>query len=125
MARRHEEVVLTNQQGSHNKAYRIWLQDAGNGWHVCFAYGRIGSTLREGRKTSDPVPKARAQALAQELANDKVKRGYSIRAVAPTRSNPIPPPERKVAERRAPKAAPKKKEVALVINRDGRTVIGF
>ena len=62
-AQRIDEVVLVNTEGSHRKAYRVWLEAEGALFHVGFAYGRIGAMLREGRKTTAPVARVTADAL--------------------------------------------------------------
>ena len=75
-AQRIDEVVLVNTEGSHRKAYRVWLEAEGALFHVGFAYGRIGAMLREGRKTTAPVARVTADALRAEAGLD----GLSVRA---------------------------------------------
>ena len=84
-AQRIDEVVLVNTEGSHRKAYRVWLEAEGALFHVGFAYGRIGAMLREGRKTTAPVARVTADALRAEIVREKEGRGYvQKRVTAPT-----------------------------------------
>ena len=88
-AQRIDEVVLVNTEGSHRKAYRVWLEAEGALFHVGFAYGRIGAMLREGRKTTAPVARVTADALRAEIVREKEGRGYvQKRVTAPTAACP-------------------------------------
>jgi len=132
-AQRLDEVVLINTDGGHRKAYRVWIEAEGNLFHVGFAYGRIGSTLREGRKTPAPVARVKADAIRTALVHEKEGRGYVQKRTPPPAPAPAPAPS-SVAP--TPKAAPKprkprpvaaqsKPEMAIPVNRVGRTTISF
>lgn len=125
-AQRIDEVVLVNTEGSHRKAYRVWLEAEGALFHVGFAYGRIGAMLREGRKTTAPVARVTADALRAEIVREKEGRGYvQKRVTAPTAAangHALPP---KGAPRPRAIASAHKAAVAMPVNRSGRTVISF
>jgi predicted DNA-binding WGR domain protein len=128
-ATRIDEAVLVNTQGNHRKAYRVWLEAEGALFHVGFAYGRIGSTLREGRKTTAPVVRATADAMRAEIVLEKEGRGYvnnRTSAPAPAAGSVVPPPTATPKPRRPRAAAVTQKAVAAIpVNRVGRTTITF
>lgn len=126
-AARLDETVLINTQGSSRKAYRVWLEEeASSGrYHVCFAYGRIGSTLREGRKTELAMQQSEAARLKQTIVREKVGRGYvQQRQPKPAVAPPTPPPAASPKKARRP-AAPVKVEVEITVNRANRQVVVF
>ncbi|MBI4851294.1 MAG: WGR domain-containing protein [Acidobacteria bacterium] len=98
------QTTLYYREGSSDKVYEVDLCEVSPGRYlVNFRYGRRGSTLKEGTKTTSAVPLTQAQRLFSELVNEKVKKGYSETIpqapvspkqnplVAPVRSNvPIP-----------------------------------
>ena len=67
---------LTFSDGRSNKEYRVAIEPQGDGYVVNFAYGRIGSALKDGSKTSSPVDLAQAQKIAEKLLKEKIKKGY-------------------------------------------------
>lgn len=76
--RREGERALFYRDGSSDKVYVAWLEAAaGDRHHVDFAYGRRGSTLKTGRKTSAPLAKADAQATLDKLLASKMAKGYT------------------------------------------------
>jgi predicted DNA-binding WGR domain protein len=126
-AARLDETVLINTQGNHRKAYRVWLElDVSSGmFHVGFAYGRIGQTLREGRKTERAVTQAHAAQLKSEIVREKEGRGYvQQRPVAPPAA---PPPAKPMPKPRRvrPVSAPAKAAVEITVNRTNRQVVVF
>ncbi|MEI7534065.1 MAG: DNA ligase, partial [Verrucomicrobiae bacterium] len=56
-----ERVALYYREGSSDKVYQAAIEPAGNQFVVNFAYGRRGSTLTTGTKTSVPVDYAAAK----------------------------------------------------------------
>ncbi|MGL6223279.1 MAG: hypothetical protein ACRC6L_06810 [Steroidobacteraceae bacterium] len=128
-AQRIDEVVLVNTEGSHRKAYRVWLEAEGALFHVGFAYGRIGAMLREGRKTTAPVARVTADALRAEIVREKEGRGYvQKRVTAPTAAangHALPPKGAPKPRRPRAIASAHKAAVAIPVNRSGRTVISF
>jgi predicted DNA-binding WGR domain protein len=125
---RHKERVLWNQSPGHSKEYRVWVEPAGSGWHVGFAYGRIGSTLKAGRKTEAPVSRGEADSVARALVREKEGRGYQLHVTAPPPAAPqpvAPPPKPPTARTRARPVATAKSAVEITVNRAGRRTVGF
>lgn len=64
-------------EGGSDKAYHCAIQEVEPGlYHVPFAYGRVGSTLTTGCKTSAPVPLDKAQKVYEKLVREKTGKGY-------------------------------------------------
>lgn len=74
---REGEVRLHFQEGSSDKVYVAWLEPKDGGFHVDFAYGRRGSTLKTGRKTSAPLGREAAETTLNKLVASKTAKGYS------------------------------------------------
>ena len=62
-----ETVSLYYQQGPSDKVYHAHLEAKGNGWIVNFAFGRRGSTLQTGTKTSEPVAYDKAKTIYDKI----------------------------------------------------------
>lgn len=68
---------LTFREGKSDKVYEVDLCEAGTCEYVVnFRYGRRGSTLREGTKTTFPVARAEAEDVFVKLVTSKKKKGY-------------------------------------------------
>jgi predicted DNA-binding WGR domain protein len=112
------EYVLQHRGGGHHKEYRLWMERAGNGWHVRYAYGRIGMGMREGSKTQAPVSALEAQSIKDRVWDEKMRKGYvDVMSHGPARAERTPPP---VATEAVSRMA-----VPLPVNRAGRCVIAF
>ena len=73
-----ESVTLYYRSGSSDKVYRASIEPAGDDkFHVAFAYGRRGSTLKTGTKTPGPVPYEKARAIYDKLVKSKTAKGYT------------------------------------------------
>ena len=72
-----ERVALYYQEGSSDKVYQAALEPAGNQFVVNFAYGRRGSALTTGTKTSAPVDYAAAKKIYTKLVSEKKAKGYT------------------------------------------------
>jgi len=72
-----ERVTLYYREGSSDKVYQAAIAPAGNGFVVNFAYGRRGSTLTTGTKTSLPVDYDTAKKIFTKLVNEKKAKGYT------------------------------------------------
>lgn len=70
-------VTLYYRAGGSDKVYSAAIEPRGDGFVVTFAFGRRGSTLQTGTKTSAPVPLAQAQKLFDKLVKDKTAKGYT------------------------------------------------
>lgn len=74
---RRSEVRLSMTEGTADKEYQAWLEPANGAFHVDFAYGRRGSALKAGRKTTSPLPVEEAQAALDKLVRSKEAKGYT------------------------------------------------
>jgi len=69
-------VNLYYREGGSDKVYQVTLLPKENGWVVNFAYGRRGTTLTSGTKTSSPVGRLEAERIFERLVAEKMKKGY-------------------------------------------------
>jgi len=72
-----ESVTLYFREGSSDKVYQASIEPAGDKFFVNFAYGRRGSTLQTGTKTSAPVDYPAAKKIFDKLVKEKTAKGYS------------------------------------------------
>jgi bifunctional non-homologous end joining protein LigD len=70
-------VSLYFREGSSDKVYQAAIEPAGNQFVVNFAYGRRGTTLTTGTKTSSPVDYDAAKKIFTKLVNEKKTKGYN------------------------------------------------
>lgn len=69
---------LAFREGTSDKVYEVDLCEVSAGQYVVnFRYGRRGTSLKEGSKTTKPVDLAKAEAVFADLVGSKVKKGYS------------------------------------------------
>lgn len=71
-----ESISLYYKAGSSDKVYNASIEKVGSKYVVNFEYGRRGSALKAGSKTSDPVLLEDAKLVFQKLINEKTKKGY-------------------------------------------------
>jgi bifunctional non-homologous end joining protein LigD len=67
-----------------NKVYRIAIEPRDGGYVVNFAYGRSGSTLNTGTKTTSPVYYDAAQKIYDKVVREKLAKGYVLAADSQT-----------------------------------------
>jgi bifunctional non-homologous end joining protein LigD len=73
-----ETISLYYRSGSSDKVYHVQLVPAEGGlFKVEFQYGRRGSTLQSGTKTSLPVSYDRARSIYDKLVAEKKGKGYT------------------------------------------------
>jgi bifunctional non-homologous end joining protein LigD len=72
-----QTVSLYFKQGSSDKEYHATIQPEGDCFVVTFAYGRRGSTLQTGTKTTNPVDLATATGIFTKLVAEKKAKGYT------------------------------------------------
>lgn len=72
-----QRATLYFREGTSDKVYQVVLEPAGERFVVNFAYGRRGSTLSTGTKTSVPVDLERAQMIFEKLVREKTAKGYT------------------------------------------------
>ena len=72
-----EQVTLYYREGSSDKVYQAAIEPMGDEFVVNFAYGRRGSTLTTGTKTSSPVDYETANEIFAKLVREKKAKGYT------------------------------------------------
>lgn len=72
-----DRVSLYFREGSSDKVYQAAIKAAGALFVVNFAYGRRGTTLATGTKTSSPVDYDTAKQIFTKLVNEKKSKGYT------------------------------------------------
>jgi bifunctional non-homologous end joining protein LigD len=72
-----ESITLYFREGSSDKVYQASIQPQGGGHMVHFAYGRRGSTLTTGTKTTSPVDYQTAKSIFDKLVREKTAKGYT------------------------------------------------
>jgi bifunctional non-homologous end joining protein LigD len=72
-----EQITLYYREGSSDKVYQAAIEPEGASFIVNFAYGRRGSTLATGTKTSSPVDYDTARKIYTKLVNEKKAKGYT------------------------------------------------
>src|SRR5579859_5775856 len=72
-----DRVTLYYREGSSDKVYQVAIAPADKLFVVNFAYGRRGSTLSTGTKTSSPVDYDAARKIFIKLVSEKKAKGYT------------------------------------------------
>ncbi|EMY78700.1 ATP-dependent DNA ligase-like domain protein [Leptospira weilii serovar Ranarum str. ICFT] len=72
-----DTISLYYQGDGSDKVYHVNIDPQENGYVVNFAFGRRGSALQTGTKTSRPVPYEAAQKIMSQLVNSKMAKGYT------------------------------------------------
>jgi bifunctional non-homologous end joining protein LigD len=72
-----ERVTLYYREGLSDKVYQAAIEPADDMFVVTFAYGRRGTTLTTGTKTSLPVDYDTARKIYTKLVGDKKAKGYT------------------------------------------------
>ncbi len=73
----HTSARLFFRDGSSDKEYHASINEVEGGYTVTFAFGRRGSALTAGTKTSAPVPLEKAQQIYDKLLAEKSAKGYT------------------------------------------------
>lgn len=73
----HTSTRLFYRDGSSDKEYHAAINGVEGGHTVTFAFGRRGSALTAGTKTSAPVPLEKAQQIYDKLVAEKTGKGYT------------------------------------------------
>ena len=69
-------IALEFREGSSDKVYRACIEKRNSGFVVNFAYGRRGSALNTGTKTTRPVTYGEAVKIYDQLVRSKTAKGY-------------------------------------------------
>src|SRR5258708_5392055 len=72
-----EQITLYYREGSSDKVYQAAIEPKGGLFIVTFAFGRRGSTLSTGTKTSSPVDYQTAKNTLDKLVREKMSKGYT------------------------------------------------
>jgi bifunctional non-homologous end joining protein LigD len=72
-----ERITLYYREGSSDKVYQCSIEPKGALFVVNFAFGRRGSTLSTGTKTSSPVNYDIAKRTFDKLVREKLAKGYT------------------------------------------------
>lgn len=100
MASQNEFVTLYYQGGGSDKVYQASLEGTNNGgFMVNFAFGRRGTSLNQGSKTTTPVPYSKAKKIYDQLVYSKEAKGYTP---GPFYTNGLPLPAATPAGNPAP-----------------------
>ncbi len=86
-----DSTTLYFRQGPSDKVYQASIQPRDEGFMVHFAYGRRGSTLSTGNKTSAPVEYQIAKGIYDKLIKEKTAKGYTPGTDAGTTTPPDSP----------------------------------
>lgn len=70
-------IHLHYREGASDKVYQVQLEAKGDGFVILVAYGRRGSTLQTGTKTSSPIAYAEALAIFNRVVREKKSKGYT------------------------------------------------
>lgn len=76
MSKTHQQVSLYYSEGGSDKVYHAQIQEVDGGFVVNFQYGRRGSSLQCGSKTSTPVDFGKAQKVFDKVVAEKRGKGY-------------------------------------------------
>jgi len=73
-----ESITLYFREGNSDKVYQCAIESAGDDrYSVAFAYGRRGTTLTTGTKTTSPVSYDDAKRVYDKLVREKTAKGYT------------------------------------------------
>lgn len=72
-----ESTTLYFRESSSDKIYQAAINEGDDGCTVTFAYGRRGSTMKDGCKTPAPVAYAMAKKIYDKLVSEKTAKGYT------------------------------------------------
>jgi len=133
-----QSTTLYFSEGSSDKVYRVAIETRDGGNVVNFAYGRRGSTLNTGTKTTSPVTSDEAQRIYDKLIREKTAKGYTsgedsmaysdgsrrVTAIRPQLLNPVDDPEALLKDNGI-YLQPKHDGKRLLIHKMGENVIGI
>ncbi|MDB6124678.1 MAG: ATP-dependent ligase [Pedosphaera sp.] len=71
------QTTLYYREGSSDKVYQVSLEPKDNQFVVNFAFGRRGTTLQTGTKTSSPVDQETAEKIYDKVIQEKKAKGYT------------------------------------------------
>jgi len=133
-----QSTTLFFKEGSSDKVYRAAIEPKDGGYVVNFAYGRRGSTMNTGTKTTSPVTSDEAQRIYEKLVREKTAKGYrtgadtpayhdgskKVTGIRPQLLNPVDDPEALLADQLF-YLQPKHDGKRLLIQKQGTGVTGI
>ena len=81
-----ENISLYCKEAGSDKVYNASIEEVPGGYEVHFSYGRRGSALTSGKKTTSPVSLIVAEKIYNKLINEKVLKGYKSAEVDSTQT---------------------------------------
>ena len=72
------QTKLHFKEGNSDKIYEVDLCEIGGQFVVNFRYGRSGTALKEGTKTTKPTNRAEADKIFDKLVSEKTNKGYLV-----------------------------------------------
>lgn len=72
------QTKLHFREGNSDKIYEVDLCEVGEQFLVNFRYGKRGTELKEGSKTTNPVSRQEADKIFQKLIDEKTRKGYHV-----------------------------------------------
>lgn len=66
------------KEGNSDKVYEVDLCEIGGNYVVNFRFGRAGTALKEGTKTTSPIALSEAEKIFNKLVDEKTKKGYQV-----------------------------------------------
>ena len=72
------QTKLQFKEGNSDKVYEVDLCEIGEKYVVNFRYGRRGTELKEGTKTTSAVSFEEAEKIFQKLVDEKTRKGYHV-----------------------------------------------
>jgi len=85
-----QSASLYYREGSSDKVYHVQLCETSGGFVVNFQYGRRGSSLQSGTKTTSPVGRLEAEKIYKKLIAEKKSKGYTEGESGTPYSDPAP-----------------------------------
>lgn len=76
------QTKLHFREGNSDKVYEVDLCEVGDRFAVNFRYGKRGTELKEGTKTTNPVSREEAEKNFQKLVDEKTRKGYHVIGVS-------------------------------------------
>jgi len=73
-----ESTTLYFKEGNSDKVYTATLEEISGGWVVNAQWGRRGSSMQSGTKTTTPVPFDSAKKIYDSLIKSKMAKGYQL-----------------------------------------------
>jgi len=70
-----KNTTLYFREGSSDKAYQAAIEEKDGGFVVDFAFGRRGTSLQTGTKTTTPIPFEKAKAIYDKPVREKTANG--------------------------------------------------